>query len=141
MNSLRGAKLILAYEPPTGSGFITSLFTRNLEIEHSTVLSQMPLKMKPLPLNSEENGQTIPTRHRRSALYGGSIIEEYFLLIFNTHISFQSCNRCSTTYIRRSPRQHFLKYCRCAVYMQHMSFVIAFETISVYVKLLQFSCI
>ena len=97
--------------------------------------------MKPLPLNSEENGQTITTRHRRSSLYGGSIIEDYFLLIFNTHISFQSCNRCSTIYIRRSPRQHFLKYCRCAVYMQHMSFVVAFETISVYVKLLQFSCI
>ena len=34
----------------------------------------------------------------------------YFLLIFNTHISFQSCNRRSTIDIRRSPRQHILKY-------------------------------
>ena len=33
----------------------------------------------------------------------------YFLLIFNTHISFQSCNCRSTIGIRRSPRQHFLK--------------------------------
>ena len=97
--------------------------------------------MKPLPLNSEENGQTIMTRHQRSALYGGSITEDYFQLIFNIYISFQSCNHHSTIYIRRSPRQHFLKYCRCAVYMQHMSFVVAFKTISVYVKLLQFCCI
>ena len=36
------------------------------------------------------------TRHRRSALYGAGIMEDYFLLIFNTHISFQSCNRRST---------------------------------------------
>ena len=28
------------------------------------------------------------TRHRRSALYGACIKEDYFLLIFNTHISF-----------------------------------------------------
>ena len=39
------------------------------------------------------------TRHGRSALY----------IIFNTHISIQSCNRRSTIDIRRSPRQHFLK--------------------------------
>ena len=30
--------------------------------------------------------------HRRSALYGAGITGAYFLLIFNTHISFQSCN-------------------------------------------------
>ena len=30
------------------------------------------------------------TRHRRSALYGASIMGAYFLLIFNAHISFQS---------------------------------------------------
>ena len=28
------------------------------------------------------------TRHRRSALYGSGIMEDYLLLIFNTHISF-----------------------------------------------------
>ena len=33
----------------------------------------------------------------------------YLPLTFNTHISFQSCNRHSTIDIRRSPRQHFLK--------------------------------
>lgn len=33
----------------------------------------------------------------------------YLLLIFNTHISFQSCIRRSTTDTRRSPRQHPLK--------------------------------
>ena len=49
------------------------------------------------------------THHRRSALYGAGIMGAYFLLIFNTHISFQSCNRRSTIDIRRSPRQHFLK--------------------------------
>ena len=37
------------------------------------------------------------------------IMGAYFLLIFNTHISFQSCNCRSTIDIRRSPRQHFLK--------------------------------
>ena len=42
-------------------------------------------------------------------MYGAGKIAAYFLLIFNTHISFQSCNRRSTTDIRRSPRQHFLK--------------------------------
>jgi len=47
------------------------------------------------------------TRHQRSALYGAGIMEDYFLLIFNTHISFQSCNRRSTIDIRRSPRQIF----------------------------------
>ena len=36
------------------------------------------------------------TRHQRSALYGAGIMGAYFLLIFNTHISFQSCNRRST---------------------------------------------
>ena len=41
------------------------------------------------------------------ALYGAGIMEDYFLLIFNTHISFQSCNRRSTIDIRRSPRQIF----------------------------------
>ena len=46
--------------------------------------------------------------HRRSALYGAGIMRAYFLLIFNTHISFQSCNRRSTIDIRCSPR-HFLK--------------------------------
>ena len=30
------------------------------------------------------------TRHRSSALYGAGIMGAYFLLIFNTHISFQS---------------------------------------------------
>ena len=54
--------------------------------------------MKPLPLNSEEYGQTI-----RSVLYGAGIMGDYFLLIFNTHISFQSCNRRSTIDIRRPP--------------------------------------
>ena len=49
------------------------------------------------------------TRHRRSALYVADIMGPYFLLIFNTHISFQSCNRRSTIDIRRCPRQHFLK--------------------------------
>ena len=47
------------------------------------------------------------TQHRRSALYGAGIMEAYFLLIFNTHISFQSCNRRSTIEARRSPQQHF----------------------------------
>ena len=60
--------------------------------------------MKPLSLNSEEYGQTI-----RLALYGAGIMGDYLLLIFNTHISFQSCNRRSIIDIRRSPRQHFLK--------------------------------
>ena len=50
------------------------------------------------------------TRHRRSALYGAGIMGAYLLLIFNTHISFQSCNCSSTTDIRRSPRQYFLKW-------------------------------
>ena len=54
------------------------------------------------------------THHRRSALYGARIMEAYFLLIFNTHISFQSCNRCSTIDIRRSPRHHFFEI---AIYM------------------------
>ena len=49
------------------------------------------------------------TRLGRSALYGAGIIGAYFLLIFNTHTSFQSCNRRSTIDIRRSPSQHFLK--------------------------------
>ena len=49
------------------------------------------------------------TRHRRSALYPAGIMGDYFLLIFNTQTSFQSCNRRSTIDIRRSPRQHFLK--------------------------------
>jgi len=49
------------------------------------------------------------TRHQRSALYVAAIMEDYFLLIFNTHISFQLCNRRSTIDIRRSPRHHFLK--------------------------------
>ena len=49
------------------------------------------------------------THHRRSALHGGGIMGAYLLLIFNTHISFQSCIRRSTIDIRRSPRQHFLK--------------------------------
>ena len=47
------------------------------------------------------------TRHRRSALYGADFMGAYFLLIFSTHISFQSCNRRSTIDIRRSPRQYF----------------------------------
>ena len=37
------------------------------------------------------------------------VMEDYFLLIFNTNISFSSCNRRSTIDIRHSPRQHFLK--------------------------------
>ena len=49
------------------------------------------------------------TRHRRSALYGADFMGAYFLLIFSTHISFQSCNRRSTIDIRRSPRQHFFE--------------------------------
>ena len=49
------------------------------------------------------------THPRRSALYGAGIMGAYFLLIFNPHISFQSCNRRSTIDNRRSPRQHFLK--------------------------------
>ena len=49
------------------------------------------------------------TRHRRSALYRDGIMVAYFLLIFNTNISFQSCNRRSTIVIRRSLRQHFMK--------------------------------
>ena len=49
------------------------------------------------------------TRHQRPALYGAGIMGAYFLLIFNTHNSFQSCNRRSTIGIPRSPRQHFLK--------------------------------
>ena len=49
-------------------------------------------------------------RHRSSALYGAGTMGAYFLLIFNTHISFQSCNRRSTIDIRHSPQQHFLKY-------------------------------
>ena len=36
-------------------------------------------------------------------------MEGYYLLTFNTQISFQLCNRRSTGDIRRSPRQHFLK--------------------------------
>ena len=46
---------------------------------------------------------------RRSALDGAGIMGAYLALTFNTHISFQSCNRHSTIDIRRSPRQHFLK--------------------------------
>ena len=49
------------------------------------------------------------TRHRRSALHGVGIMEDYFLLIFNAHISFQSCNCRSAIDIRRSSREHFLK--------------------------------
>ena len=60
--------------------------------------------MKPLRLNLEEYGQTF----RRSALYGAGVIEDYFLLIFNTHVSFQSCNRRSTIDIRRSPTDNIL---------------------------------
>ena len=60
------------------------------------------------PTGSGFTWQTM-THHRRSALYGAGIMGAYFLLIFNTHISFQSCNRRSTIDIRRSPRQHFLK--------------------------------
>ena len=60
---------------------------------------------------AETNGQLAPaiTRYRRSALYGAGIMGAYFLLIFKTHISFQSCNRRSTNDIRRSLRQHFFK--------------------------------
>ena len=36
-------------------------------------------------------------------------MEDYFLLIFKTHISFQSVIRLSTIDICRSPRQNFLK--------------------------------
>jgi len=43
MSSSRGAKLILPYEQPTGSG-LTSPFKRNLEIQRSAVLSQTPKK-------------------------------------------------------------------------------------------------
>ena len=60
------------------------------------------------PIGSGFTWQTM-THHGRSALYGAGIMGAYFLLIFNTHISFQSCNRRSTIDIRRSPRQHFLK--------------------------------
>ena len=42
-NSSRGAKLILQYERPTGSG-LSPPFTRNLEIKRSTDLSQTPKK-------------------------------------------------------------------------------------------------
>ena len=42
------------------------------------------------------------TRHRRAALYGARIMGTYFLLLFNTHISFQSCNRRSTIDIREN---------------------------------------
>ena len=49
------------------------------------------------------------TRHRKSALYGAGIMEEYFLLTINTHISFLSCNRHSIIDIRRSPKQQFLQ--------------------------------
>lgn len=107
MRSSHGAKLILLYEKPTGSN-LTSLFSRNLEIQRSTFLLQTPKKIKPLSLNAEEYGQTM-TRHRSSSLHGAGIMEDYFLLIFNTHISFQSCNRRSTIDVRRYPRQHLLK--------------------------------
>lgn len=52
------------------------------------------------------------TCHRRSALYGASIMGD-FLLIFNTHISFQLCNRRLTIDICCSPRQHFFEICVC----------------------------
>jgi len=47
------------------------------------------------------------TRHRRSALYGADIMEDYFLLIFNTYISFQSCNRlCDGAFCLRVSSVH-----------------------------------
>ena len=36
-------------------------------------------------------------------------MEDYFLLIFSAHISFQSCNRRSIIDSRRSPRQYFFE--------------------------------
>ena len=65
--------------------------------------------MKPLPLNSEEYGQNHVNRHQSSALYGAGIMADY--LLFNTHISFQSCNCRATIDIRRSPPQHFWNSC------------------------------
>ena len=41
-------------------------------------------------------------------LYGAGIMGAYFLLIFNTHISFQSCN-CRSTIDIRCSSGHFLK--------------------------------
>ena len=58
-------------------------------------------------------------RHRSSALYGAGIMWAYFLLIFNSHISFQSCNRRSTIDIRRhSPTTFF----EIAVYYEQTIF-------------------
>ena len=57
MSSSRGAKLILPQKRPPDSGLTP--FTVNLEILRSTVLSQTHRKIKPLPLNAEEYGQTL----------------------------------------------------------------------------------
>ena len=76
---------------------------------HCPSVSQTPNKNEASATEFWRISTNDMTRHQRSALYGDGIMEDYFLLIFNTHISFQSYNRRSTTDIRRSPRQQFLK--------------------------------
>ena len=109
MSSSRGAKLIPPYEWPTGPG-LTWPFTKNLEIQRSTALWETPKKNEASATEFWRIWANYMTRHRRSALYGAGIMEDYLLLIFNTHISFQSCNPRSTIDISRSPRQHFLNF-------------------------------
>ena len=84
-------------------------FTRNLEISRSTVLSETPKKNEASATEFWRIWTNHMIRHRRSALHEAGIMGDYLLLIFNTHISFQSYNRRSTTDIRRSPLQHFFK--------------------------------
>ena len=95
MSSSRGAKLILPCKRLTGSG-LTWPFNRNLEIQRSTVISQTPKKNKASATEFWRIWTNHMTHHRRSTLYGAGLMGDYiFLLIFNTHISFQSCNRRS----------------------------------------------
>ena len=89
---------------PTGFGSTPPL-TRNLEIKRSTVLSQTLKKNEASATEFWRIGTNHMTRHRRSAICGAGIMEDYFLLIYNTHVSFQSCSRRSTIDIRRSPWQ------------------------------------
>ena len=57
------------------------------------------------PYDSSSKISTVWSRH-----YGSLFpIQILNIKIFNTHVSFQSCNLRSTADICRSPRQHFLK--------------------------------
>ena len=58
--------------------FLLTLHHQSQEISKNSAelfFQKRPVKMKPLQLNSEEHGQTILSRNRRSSLNGAGIID------------------------------------------------------------------